>query len=490
MDGNRKLQELGAGRPFPLILRYAWPTVVSMTLNQLYNVVDRIYIGHGCGRDAIAGLALSFPIMGALGAIGVLIGMGSSTILSISLGAGRHDDAERALGQCVAMKVLFGLVFPPLMFFFGFRPLLAWMAGGGATAETLRLAHLYLSITIFFNIFAHLGFGLSATMRAEGSPRQSMCCMVAGCLTNIVLDPFFIFDRIPLAWLGVSLPGLGLRVAGAAWATNFAMMATCGTALWFYLSRRSVVRLRLPRIRIYRDLAPRILSIGLSPCLMQMMGALIGFSLNYAFSKWSGSPENGTVQVAAFGIVNTVAFLFFIPTHGVQQGAAPIIGFNWGAENYGRVRKTFVTALRMTAATCLFSSVCMVVFARQLSMCFASDAAVVSAATRALRVANCMIWTIFVNVSATTYFQAVGKPRTAIYLSVLRQCLCLLPLVWILPYFMADHLLAVWLAMPISDVVAQVATVPPLILEYRFLVSKQLGERGMLRVGRREAKAS
>ena len=489
MDKAGKLEALGAGRIFPLILRYAWPAVVSMTLNQLYNVIDRVYIGHGCGRDAIAGLALSFPIMGALGAIGVLIGMGASTILSISLGAGKRDDAERALGQCVAMKVLFGLVFPPLMFFFGFRPLLAWMTGGGATAETLRLAHQYLSIVIFFNIFAHLGFGLSATMRAEGSPRQSMCCMVAGCLTNIILDPLFIFDRIPLPWLGVAIPGLGLRVAGAAWATNAAMLATCGTALFFYLSGRSIVRLRLSRIRIYRDLAPRALSIGLSPCLMLLMGALIGLSLNHAFAKWAGSPENGTIQVSAFGIVNTVTFMFFIPTNGIQQGLAPIIGFNWGAENYGRVRKAFATGLRLTAATCLFTCVGALSLARPLSSCFASDASVVAASTRALRIANAMIWTIFVNVAATTYFQAVGKPRTAILLSLLRQCFCLLPLVWFLPYFMEDHLLAVWLAMPISDVVAQIATIPPLVREYRFLISKQLGPRGTRRAARWGAKA-
>ena len=170
-----KLKEMGEGRLLPLIVKYAWPAVVTMTINQLYNVVDRVYIGHGCGPDAIAGLTLTFPIMGALAAIGVLIGMGSSAILSIRLGAGDRRGAEQALGSCVAMKVLFGLTVPPLMFFFGFRPILALMAAGdGVTAEALRLAHQYLSITIFFNLFAHLGFGLSATMRAEGSPGRSM----------------------------------------------------------------------------------------------------------------------------------------------------------------------------------------------------------------------------------------------------------------------------------------------------------------------------
>lgn len=483
MDKSGKLDAMGSGSILPLILRYAWPAVVTMTINQLYNVVDRVYIGQGCGPDAIAGLTLTFPVMGALGAIGVLIGMGSSTILSISLGANKMHDAERALGQCVAMKLLFGLVFPPLMFFFGFRPLLQLMAGDGATAETMRLALQYLSITIFFNIFAHLGFGLSATMRAEGSPKQSMWCMVVGCLTNVVLDPFFIFKAIPLGFIseGMTLPGLGLGVAGAAWATNISMFVTCLTALSYYLSRKSVVRLRLSCVRIYKDLAPRALAIGLSPCLMQIMASVIGFSMNHAFARWSGTPEDGTIQICAFGIVNTVMFLFFIPTHGVQQGLAPIIGFNWGAENFGRVRKSLVLGLRLTAGTCLFSCLAMEIFARFFARCFANDPAVVAAASRAIRIGNCMIWTIFVNVSATTYFQAVGRPLTAILLSLLRQCFCLLPIVWILPYFMDDHILAVWLAMPVSDVVAQIATVPPLLREYRMLVAKQLGDRGLSR---------
>ena len=463
---------MGAGRILPLILKYAWPAVVTMTINQLYNVVDRVYIGHGCGADAIAGLTLTFPIMGALGAVGVLIGMGSSSILSIRLGAGDRDGAEKALGSCVAMKLLFGLTVPPLMFFFGFRPILALMAGAGTTAETLRLAHQYLAIVIFFNIFAHLGFGLSATMRAEGSPRQSMYCMITGCATNIVLDPLFIFDRIPLFGTGLAIPGLGLRVAGAAWATNISMMVTCGTALLFYLRRKSVVRLRVRRVRVYRDITPKALAIGLSPCLMQIMGAVIGFSLNHAFAAWSATPEQGTIEISAFGIANTLSFLFFIPSVGVQQGLAPIIGYNWGAGNYRRVRECLVLGLKLTALATFAVFLGTELLPRIGARAFAKDPAVIAATVKALRISNIFIWTIFVNVAATTYFQAIGRPRVAILLSLLRQFICLLPLVWILPHLIGDHVLAVWLALPISDIVAQLATLPPLVREFRWLKAK------------------
>ena len=327
----------------------------------------------------------------------------------------------------------------------------------------------YLGIVIFFNIFAHLGFGLSATMRAEGSPKQSMYCMITGCATNMILDPLFIFDAIPIRGTGLAIPGLGLRVAGAAWATNISMMVTCGTALLFYLRRKSVVRLRLTRIGFHSGITSKSLAIGLSPCLMQIMGAIIGFSLNHAFAAWSSSPEEGTIQISAFGIANTISFLFFIPCVGVQQGLSPIIGFNWGAGNYRRVKECLSLGLKLTAVATMTVFLGTELLPRIFARAFADNVAVISATVKALRIANIFIWTIFVNIAATTYFQATGRPRIAILLSLLRQCLCLLPLVWILPHLFVDHILAVWLAMPISDVVAQLATLVPLIREFRWL---------------------
>lgn len=469
---EKRLKEMGEGKILKLIFKYAWPTIVTMTINQLYNAVDRMYIGHGCGRDAIAGLTLTAPIMMSLGAIGVMIGMGSATVMSIRLGAGDRPGAEKALGSCIALKILFGLIVPPLMYFFGFRPIIEAMARDGATAEAVRLAIQYLSITIFFNIFAHLGFGLSAMMRAEGSPKKSMHCMLIGCLTNIVLDPFFIFDAIPLPFTNLAIPGLGLRVAGAAWATNISMMVTCSTAFIFYLTRRSAVRLRWRRIRPWAGVTGKSIAIGLSPCIMQMMAAVIQFSFNRAFATWSETPDQGTIQISAFGIANTLSFLFFIPCMGVQHGAAPIIGYNWGAEKYSRVLECLKKGLALTACATMIVFLGTECHPRLFASAFADDAAVIAATARGMRIANICIWTIFVNVASTTYFQAVGKPRIAIILSLLRQCICLLPLVWILPHFIDDHVLAVWLACPVSDIVAQIATLPPLFRDMRFLREK------------------
>ena len=454
---DARLGDMGSGRLLPLLWRFAWPSLVTLTLNMLYNVVDRIYIGHGCGADAIAGLALTFPVMMVLGAFGPLIGVGSGTVISISLGERNMETAEKSLGQCVALKLLLGVTVAPVLFLF-LGPLLHLTGGGHLTSGSLDAGRVYLRIVLPFHFLAHLAFGLSACMRAEGSPRHAMRCMAAGTFANLVLDPIFIFC---FKW----------GVAGAAWATNIAMALSCTVALLHYASGRSVVKLRRQRIRIYRDLAPRVFAIGLAPFLMQLAGSTINFSLNHAFARWSASAAEGTAQVAAFGIYHTAMMLFLMPSMGVQHGIGPIIGYNWGAGNWRRVRRAWDLSFLLTSLAVCFASFTPMIFAPQLAACFADDPAVIRAGTFALRIGNAMIWTIGLNVSASTYFQSVGRPRTAILLSLLRQVVVLLPCVWVLPLLLPAHpLLGAWLALPVSDVIAFFATIPPVRRERRALL--------------------
>lgn len=469
MDRDAKLRELGSGRILPLLWRFAWPSFVTMGLNMLYNVVDRVYIGHGCGTDAIAGLTMTFPLMMVMGAFGPLIGVGSGTVISISLGEGDRGKAERALGQCVAMKLLLGATVAPALFCV-LGPLLSAMAGGGVTDDALRLARQYLRIVVPFHFLAHLAFGLSACMRSEGSPVAAMGCLAVGTVANFVLDPLFIFSRVPLG--PVSLPGFGLGVAGAAWATNVAMTLSCAAALLHYAGGRSVVRLRAANVRIFRDLAPRVLAIGLSPFLMQFAGSSINFSINHAFARWSGNPETGAVQIAAFGIFQTVSMLFFIPSMGIQHGFGPIIGYNWGAKAYARVRRCMDLSVSLTTVVIASSCAVQLLLARTLAWCIADAPGVTDAGAFAIRIGNCMVWSIGLNVAATTYFQSVGRPRTAIVLSLMRQVLILLPCVWALPRLLpARPILAIWLALPISDFATFLASIPPMLRERRALAA-------------------
>ena len=458
-DAAGRLRELAEAPLGRLLFRYSWPALASMSLNALYAVVDRFYIGQGCGADAMAGLTLAMPVMMAFGAFGVFVGAGHSAVLSIKLGAGDRVTAEKTLGQLVAFKLLFFLVLPPLVFF-NLDAVLGWCGGGKVTPGAYAAATVYLKLVLFFHLFSHLAYGLSAMMRAEGAAVSSMTCLAIGFGLNFLLDPLFIF-------------GFGMGIEGAAWATNVAMAASCAWALSHYLRRRSAVRLRLRRIWLYRGLALRAAGIGLAPFLQQLATAVINFALVAAFTKWAADGDAATRQIASLGVFQSVTIITLMPIFGAQQGLAPIIGYNWGARNFARVRRTLMLGLWTTSALCVAACLVQVVppLPQMLAAFFVpeADQALRHLAASDLQLANCMIWCIGINVVATTYFQAIGHPASAIALSALRQFGCLLPCLWFLPYVFADHTFGIWLSMPVSDVLANAATILPFCLHARFL---------------------
>ena len=468
MKPNERLKALADAPLGRLVMRFSWPALVSMTLNALYSIVDRIYIGQGCGQDAMAGLTLAFPVMMVFGAFGVFVGAGHSAVLSIKLGEGDRAACEKVLGELVALKLLFFFVLPPLVFVF-IDPILRWSGGAAVTAEALEMGKTYLRLVVFSHLFSHLAFGLSASMRSEGAVVPSMLCMVVGFGVNLVLDPIFIF-------------GLGMGVAGAAWATNVAMACSCAWALWYYRPGHSAVRLRWRRIGFYRNYLAKACGIGLSPALQQLAGSLVNVSLQLAFAYWAADEASATAQVASLGIFQMVTMLFIMPLLGVQQGVAPVMGYNWGARNFRRVREALFLGLWTSTGVVTFAAAGMVFAAVPIVRLFAdgSDTAFIRLAAGDLRVANCMLWCIGLNVVASTYFQSVGRPRAAILLSLLRQCICLIPCTWILPYLarvtgLCTPATATWLSMPISDVLACLATIPPFLSHARFLARVRPG---------------
>ena len=430
-----------------------------MSLNALYAVVDRFYIGQGCGEAAMAGLTLTFPVMMLFGAFGVFVGAGHASVLSIKLGENDFVGCEKIVGELIALKLLFFFILPPLVFF-NVDTVLNWCGGAKVSAEAFDAARVYLKIVVFSHIFSHLAFGLSALTRAEGGAVKSMMSLVVGFGANLILDPIFIF-------------GFGMGIAGAAWATVIAMAASFLWALRYYLNGGTVVLLRWWRIGFYRDLLWRTTAIGFAPFLQNLLGAAINVSLAAAFAKWAMDEQSATTQIASLGVFQSVMILTIMPVMGAQQGLQPIFGYNWGARNYRRVKDTLVLGYWVTTVLCILACAIQVIppFPRILaSMFVASDnPALLSIAAHDLTVSNCMIWMIGINVVATTYFQSIGHPWTAVVLSTLRQGVILIPCIWILPQFMANHTLAVWLALPISDILCQLATVPPFFLHLRFL---------------------
>ena len=457
-DGDN-LKELAEGRLGRLLLKYSWPALVALSLNALYAVVDRFYIGQGCGEAAMAGLTLTFPVMMLFGAFGVFVGAGHASVLSIKLGENDFVGCEKLVGELIAMKLLFFFVLPPLVFF-NADAVLTWCGGAKVSPEAFAAARSYLKIVVFSHLFSHLAFGLSALTRAEGGAVKSMMSLVVGFGVNLVLDPIMIF-------------GLKMGIAGAAWATVIAMAASFGWAIRYYLTGQTVVILRWWRIGFYREFLWRTTTIGFAPFLQNLLGALINVSLAAAFAKWAADETSATTQIASLGVFQSVMILTMMPILGAQQGLQPIFGYNWGARNFRRVRETLVLGFWVTTALCVLACAVQVVppLPTWLAQMFVSsdNPALLKIAAHDLVVANCMIWCIGINVVATTYFQSIGHPMTAVVLSTLRQGVILIPCIWLLPHLMSDHTLAIWLALPISDILCQLATVPPFFLHLRFL---------------------
>ena len=451
-----------------------------MSLNALYAVVDRFYIGQGCGEAAMAGLTLTFPVMMLFGAFGVFVGAGHASVLSIKLGENDFVACEKLVGELIALKLLFFFVLPPLVFF-NVDTVLNWCGGSKVSPEAFAAARSYLKIVVFSHLFSHLAFGLSALTRAEGGAVKSMMSLVVGFGVNLVLDPIFIFGMpVPDFLHRFSLftfPSTYLiapqGISGAAWATNIAMCASFLWALRYYLTGRTVVLLRWWRIGFYRAFLWRTTAIGFAPFLQNLLGALINVSLAAAFAKWSADEASATTQIASLGVFQSVLILTIMPVMGAQQGLQPIFGYNWGARNFRRVRETLFLGFWVTTVLCVIACAVQVVppFPTWLAGWFVSSGSpsLLKIAAHDLTVSNSMIWCISVNVMATTYFQSIGHPMTAVVLSTLRQGVILIPCIWLLPHLMDDHTLAIWLALPISDVLCQLATVPPLWSHLRFL---------------------
>lgn len=464
---SRGVDELARGAIAGLIVRYSWPALVAMSLNALYAVVDRFYIGRGCGEAAMAGLTLTFPVTMLMGAFGVFIGAGHAAVMSIKLGEGDGEAAEKLLGELVALKLAVFTVLPAVLYF-NLDAALMLVGGAKVSAEAFAAAETYLETVLFSQIFSHLAFGLSATMRSEGAAVRSMVCMVVGFAMNLVLDPLFIF-------------GFGMGVEGAAWATVVSMAASAAYALRYYLGGRSAVRLRLSRVGVYREFVWRAGGIGFAPFLQHLLGALINVSLAAAFARWAKDEASATMQIASLGVFQSMLILVLMPVVGAQQGLQPIIGYNWGARNFRRVRSALVIGFWLTSALCAVACIIQTVppFPRLMAAMFVADGngALLDVAAGDLRLSNCMFWCISLNIVATTYFQSIGRPGAAIVLSTLRQGVCMLPVIWFLPYFMDDANFAIWLSMPVSDVACCLMTAVPFALHLRFLGKVRLNAK-------------
>ena len=439
--------ELGTEKVSRLLMQYAIPAIIAQIAASLYNMIDSAFIGHipNVGADAISGLATTFPFMNLSVAFGAMVGVGGATQLSVRLGQSDYDSAKNILGNLVTLNVLVGLIFAAVSFAFLDEILIFF----GASENTLPYARDYMEVILLGNVVTHLYFGINATLRAAGHPQQAMYATILTVVMNVVLTPLLIF-----------VFGMGIR--GAALAT---ILAQCITLVWqakILSNPNELLHLQRGIYKLKGHIVKGILSIGMSPFLINTAACMVVIIINKGLRNNS---DNGDLSIAAYGISNRMQFIFVMIVLGLTQGMQPIVGYNYGAKHLDRVKKALVqTILWATLVTTVGFAVCEFI-PGVVSRIFTTEPALIEKASWAMRVMSVFMPVIGFQIVTTNFFQSIGKVNKSIFLSLTRQVLMLIPLLLILPHYLDER--GVWYSMPISDMVAAMLTVIMLIVQFR-----------------------
>ena len=439
--------ELGTEKVGRLLMQYAIPAIIAQIAASLYNMIDSAFIGHipNVGADAISGLATTFPFMNLSVAFGAMVGVGGATQLSVRLGQRDYDSAKNILGNLVTLNVLVGLIFAAVSFAFLDDILIFF----GASENTLPYARDYMEVILLGNVVTHLYFGINATLRAAGHPQQAMYATILTVVMNVVLTPLLIF-----------VFGMGIR--GAALAT---ILAQCITLVWqakILSNPNELLHLQRGIYKLKGHIVKGILSIGMSPFLINTAACMVVIIINKGLRNNS---DNGDLSIAAYGISNRMQFIFVMIVLGLTQGMQPIVGYNYGAKHLDRVKKALVqTILWATLVTTVGFAVCEFI-PGVVSRIFTTEPALIEKASWAMRVMSVFMPVIGFQIVTTNFFQSIGKVNKSIFLSLTRQVLMLIPLLLILPHYLDER--GVWYSMPISDMVAAMLTVIMLIVQFR-----------------------
>jgi putative MATE family efflux protein len=435
-----------------LIWEYALPGIVGTVVTALYNVVDRIFIGQVEGAIAISGLAITFPVMALVSSLGMLVGSGAAARISISLGKRDHLTAEQILGSSLLLTVLLNAVFITLIYLLLEPILMAF----GASSLTYPYARSYLEIVLLGNVFVSLCYNFNAMMRSSGYPTKAMTTMLIGAVLNVILSPLFLF-----------VFNLGIR--GVAWATVISMFIGMLFVMHHFTRRSSVIRLRWKNIRLNGPIILSIISIGLSPFSMQVAASGVALLMNTSLLRYGGD-----LAVGAYGIVNSILMLILMVVLGLNQGTQPIIGYNYGAGNYRRVRETLFYALKMAT---IFTTVGFLIgqfFPQLLTSAFTSDEELLEISGTGLRLAMLALPLVGFQIVSSNFFQSIGFATKSIVQSLSRQLIFLVPGILLLPRIWG--LKGLWIAIPVSDTLSALLSLYLLVIQLRHLRQMELGK--------------
>lgn len=462
---------LGTDSLGKLLARYAIPAIIAMASSSLYHIIDSIFIGHGVGGAAISGMAITLPIMNIASAFGAMVGVGAAARISIRLGEGNKRAAEHILGNAVLLNLTLGISIM-LIFLFALDPILVFFSGGEASAETIGYARDFMRVIMFGNIITHLYLGLNEQLRASGYPRKAMYIMLLSMAVCTILNPLFIFV-------------FGWGVQGSALATVIAQTISLLIQIHHYTSPRSFLRFKRTSFRFSRKIVGAIISIGMAPFLLNVCASLVTRFMNTALLKYGGTGAEdiitaatmggsvGDVYVGAYGIMNRVFMLFIMVAQGFNQGMQPIVGYNYGAKQYGRVLTVLKYAVICATCVTTLAFIVGVFFPEAIASAFVdssngvADRAMVEVVSQGLGIAMLVFPLVGFQIIAGGFFQYIGHAQLAMFMSTTRQLLFLLPLLLILPPRYGA--MGAWVAMPLADTASIIVAATLLMLQVRKL---------------------
>ncbi len=437
--------ELGIEPVRKLLLKYALPGIIAMTASSLYNIVDSIFIGHGCGMMALGGLTVAKPFMDVCAAFGTFVGVGASTLLSIKLGERDYESSARILGNVIVLNAILGTMLAVV----GLIWLDPILYAFGASDETIVYARDYMQVLLYGNVLTHIFYGLNSMLRSMGHPREAMAATIVAVGINVILDPIFIFH-------------LDMGVRGAALAT---MISQAIAVLWqmrIFCDKREVVHFHAGIWRLDKAITLRAMAIGLSPFLMNLAHCFVVIIINNQLKHYGGD-----IALATYGIINRVIFVFAMIVMGLNQGMQPIVGYNYGAKQYKRMLRAF--QLTAFCATLVMLVVCLmgVILPEWVTKVFTHDKDLVAATIVPMRILCCSMFLVGFQMVTGNFFTSIGMAGKAIFLSLTRQVIYLIPLALLIPPLFIDPIMGVWWSLPISDCLAALTAMIMLLIEIR-----------------------
>lgn len=443
MDNKKATLELGTKPVGKLLAQYALPAIIAMTAASLYNIIDRVFIGQVVGPMAISGLAITFPFMNLAAAFGAAVGVGASTTISVKLGQKDYESAENILGNTITLNLIVGLAFGGICLLF-LDPILRFF---GASDATLPYARDFMQVILAGNVFSHMYFGMNAVLRAASKPQMAMFATIFTVGMNILLDVVFI-----LWW--------HWGIKGAAFATIISQVLALCWQMKLFTNKSELLHLKRGIYKLKSNLVRNIISIGISPFLMNACACVIVIFINNQLVRFGGD-----MAVGAYGIANSIAMIFVMFVIGLNQGMQPIAGYNYGAQQYDRMMRVVKLSI-ITAVCIMLTGWSLAMFAPyHCARMFTTDPELIKGSIKAIHIIMMMFPLIGSQMVITNFFQCIGKVKISIFLSLSRQLLFLLPLLVLLPNFYGIN--GVWASMPTSDFIAVVVAVTIMLVFLR-----------------------